>query len=283
MRNVTALMLILWALSACAAAPQEEEILATSSGPKSETLLSRQAVAAQEQSARMEVRISEFEKQLGVLGQLVRRLTQRQSSLEARLERQGRRPKPAAATSRPRPVSRRYFSPKKRARRQPTPKAVFRAPRPPPAVLKRAKRPPRRRARKKLPRTSREAYNVAYRAIRARRGEEAILLFRNFLRRFPRNRLAANAQYWLGESYYDLKEFPASLEEFQKVIKRYPKSRKVPDAYYKRGLTYLRIRDHRRAALEFEKLIENFSRHHLTKKARKQLQSLHLAGRRKPR
>ncbi len=93
--------------------------------------------------------------------------------------------------------------------------------------------------------------------------------FRDFLARFPKSKLAGNAQYWLGESYYDLREYPASLEEFNKVVKRYPKSRKVPDAYYKRGLTYLRMKDPRRAALEYEKLIENYPKHRLFEKTQK--------------
>ena len=119
-----------------------------------------------------------------------------------------------------------------------------------------------------------EAYNLAYRAIRQRKSEEAILLFRNFLRRFPKSRLAANAQYWLGESYYDLKEYPASLEEFQKVLLRYPRSRKVPDALFKRALTYNRMKNPRSAALEFEKLIEKYPRHPLSQKASGRLRGM---------
>jgi len=240
MRDVIALVLVSSILGACTTAPQKERVPTTSFGPNTKSILRRQPPESQEKTTQVEDRLAEWRKKLGVLGQLVRKLSQRQSRLETRLEQIARGPRPTALAT-----------------------------------------TPQRSLQTKTTRTPREAYNAAYRAIRAKRNEEAILLFRNFLRRYPKSQLAGNAQYWLGESYYDLREFPASLEEFLKVIKHYPKSRKVPDAYYKRGLTYLQVRNLRRAALEFKKLLESFPDHHLTKKAWKKLQFLHLIRRRK--
>ncbi|MEE9257245.1 MAG: tetratricopeptide repeat protein, partial [bacterium] len=71
-----------------------------------------------------------------------------------------------------------------------------------------------------------------------------------------------------------LKEYPASLEEFQKVLLRYPRSRKVPDALFKRALTYNRMKNPRSAALEFEKLIEKYPRHPLSQKASGRLRGM---------
>ncbi len=78
------------ALSACASSPQktENEVFAAEQPP--ESVLSRQLVSAQEQSARLEVRLSEFENKISTLGQLVRELTKQQNGLEARLDNIGR-------------------------------------------------------------------------------------------------------------------------------------------------------------------------------------------------
>ncbi len=266
MRNKFALAILLLALSACASIPEEESASAPAEQP-SETLLSRQVVAAHEQSVRLELRLSDFEKKLGTLGQLVRKLAKQQNGLEERIEHLHRA---GTATG-----------------KAPSPPRVRRAPRPcaqqkTPSLPRIEKSQSAAKPRKLLPVDStlaaQESYNIAYRSIRARKSEEAILHFRDFLRRFPKNKLAANAQYWLGESYYDLREYPAALEEFKKVLTRYPNSRKAPDAYYKRALTYLRIKNPRLAALEFEKLIEGFPKDRLTEKAKSRLRTLHQAG-----
>jgi hypothetical protein len=44
-------------------------------------------VAAQEQSAQLDVRLSDFEKKIGTRGQLVRNLAKQQNGIEERMER----------------------------------------------------------------------------------------------------------------------------------------------------------------------------------------------------
>ena len=58
--------------------------------------------------------------------------------------------------------------------------------------------------------------------------KQAITLFNDFLKKFPKSNLADNAQYWKGEALFALKDYPNSVMEFQKVITNYPKSDKVP-------------------------------------------------------
>ncbi len=91
MRKNLFLAFIPFLLFSCASLPEGEE---TSGGAApaqgSETLLSRQVIAASEQSAQLEVRLAEFEKKVTVLGKIVRRLTQRQSEAEGRIDRLAR-------------------------------------------------------------------------------------------------------------------------------------------------------------------------------------------------
>jgi tol-pal system protein YbgF len=42
--------------------------------------------------------------------------------------------------------------------------------------------------------------------------------------------LASNAQYWIGYSYYALKDYKTALAHQQKLVAAYPASAKVPDA-----------------------------------------------------
>jgi tol-pal system protein YbgF len=208
-------------------------------------------VAAQERGARLEVLTSQLAEQVKTLGGVVRELQTQQSRLEEQIE-QLRRDAMAAKTA-PAPPA-------------PSLPPVSSTGTPSPSLTRLASLPPER------------AYNLAYRAMREKKSREAISLFQEFLRRHPKNALAANAQYWLGESHYDLKEYIPALEAFGMVLQRHPASRKVPDALYMSGLTYLRLKNPRQAALEFEKLIERFPRHSLTEKAKGQLRTLNLSG-----
>lgn len=54
--------------------------------------------------------------------------------------------------------------------------------------------------------------------------------FSTFLRDFPASPLAANAQYWVGMSYFNLRDLRNAQSNQEALIKRFPESPKVPDA-----------------------------------------------------
>lgn len=80
-----------------------------------------------------------------------------------------------------------------------------------------------------------QRYDQAFDLIQAREYEQAATAFRDFLADFPDNSYAANAQYWLAETYYVRGQFAEALPEFQSVLDDYPRSSKIPDALLKVG------------------------------------------------
>jgi len=58
----------------------------------------------------------------------------------------------------------------------------------------------------------------------------AIAGFKGFLKAYPDSALASNAQYWMGYSYFALKDYKSALAHQQKGVAVYPVSAKVPDA-----------------------------------------------------
>ncbi len=83
-------------------------------------------------------------------------------------------------------------------------------------------------------------YNQILRLIRDQKDyDQAIIQFDQFLKEHPKSSLAANAQYWKGESYFAKEDFAKSIKEFQKVIDSYPKSEKVCAARLKQGYAFL--------------------------------------------
>ena len=50
------------------------------------------------------------------------------------------------------------------------------------------------------------------------------------IRDSPKSNLAPRAQYWIGDSYFNLRDFKLAIANQQTLIKTYPDSPSVPDA-----------------------------------------------------
>jgi tol-pal system protein YbgF len=88
-----------------------------------------------------------------------------------------------------------------------------------------------------------DAYGAAFGLIQQQDFAGAQSAFQNFLANYPQSSLRANAQYWLGETYYGQLSFMAALGEFKKVVDNYPDSSKLPDALLKMGYCYDELGD----------------------------------------
>jgi tol-pal system protein YbgF len=84
-----------------------------------------------------------------------------------------------------------------------------------------------------------ERYQQAMGRLRSGDHVAAVALLRELIVRHPRHELADNAQYWLGEAFYDQKDYPRAIDEFRKAASLYPTGNKVPDALLKLGFSHL--------------------------------------------
>jgi tol-pal system protein YbgF len=75
-----------------------------------------------------------------------------------------------------------------------------------------------------------KAYDSASSLFRRNDFASAIEAFRAFLKDYPQSQLAANASYWIGICYANLKDYRNALTAQQEVLARYPQSPKAPDA-----------------------------------------------------
>jgi tol-pal system protein YbgF len=97
-------------------------------------------------------------------------------------------------------------------------------------------------------------YNLGRQKLEAGQTQRARELFTDFLARFPKDELASNAQYWLGETYYAERKWNDAIGEFQKVLKDYKGSEKVSDSLLKIGMSFQAQNDCKSALLFFEEL-----------------------------
>ena len=101
-------------------------------------------------------------------------------------------------------------------------------------------------------------YEKAYNAYAKNRFDPAMALFKDFLQRFPKHELADNAQYWIGEIYYDMKDYPNAIIAFKDIVARYAQGSKAPDALLKIGYCYVALNDPTNARIYFRKVIKNY-------------------------
>ena len=59
---------------------------------------------------------------------------------------------------------------------------------------------------------------------------QAVEAFNSFMHDFPSSQLVANAQYWIGMSHFNLRDYKNAQGSQEALIKLFPESPKVPDA-----------------------------------------------------
>ncbi len=118
-------------------------------------------------------------------------------------------------------------------------------------------------------RSANEIYKAGLDAVRKGETEEARRWFRRYLKEYPDGPLANNAQFWIGESYYDEKNYERAIIEYDDVIRKYPKGIKVPAALLKQAMAFEKIKDYKTAQALFRKLIKAHPDSEEAKAARK--------------
>ena len=114
-------------------------------------------------------------------------------------------------------------------------------------------------------------YQQGLDAMKAGETAKARELFTKFLDQNPKHKLAANAHYWLGETYYSEKNYEQAILEFQEVIKNFPEKEKVPAAMLKQGMAFKEMGDAKSSTYIYKKLTEEFPKSEEAKVAREKL------------
>lgn len=117
-------------------------------------------------------------------------------------------------------------------------------------------------------------YELGWQAMEKRDYRVAISRFKEFLKKHPKSNLADNAQYWIGESHYGLREFDQAIIEFDAVRRRYPQGEKVPAALLKQGYAFAELGEKVNARLLLQEVMEKFPETPEAAKAKMRLKSL---------
>ena len=97
--------------------------------------------------------------------------------------------------------------------------------------------------------------------------QKAVHGFETFLQRFPNNSYASNAQFWLGDCYFNQQQYPLAIQEFERVLNEYPSAPKNPDALLKIAISQLQLGATDEARQAVDSLSQRYPKSTATKKA----------------
>lgn len=106
--------------------------------------------------------------------------------------------------------------------------------------------------------------------------EQALRGFQDLLDQYPNSRLADDAQYMIGESYYGMKEYVDAVTEYDHVIKRYPDSDRVPGARLKKAFSLTALGKKGQAVVELQQIVQRYPSSKEAQIARQRLAELGL-------
>lgn len=101
-------------------------------------------------------------------------------------------------------------------------------------------------------------YDNAFSDIREAKYEAAEDKFKRFMAMYPSHTLAANAQYWLAETYYVRGNYAQAARMFAQGYQDYPKGSKAPDSLLKLGLSLAQLNKKEDACLSLAQLKKEY-------------------------
>ncbi len=101
-------------------------------------------------------------------------------------------------------------------------------------------------------------YNTALRDYTSGNYPLALQEFLEYLRFYANTSLASNAQFYIGDIYYQQGQFEKAIQEYDKAIERFPDGNKTAAAQLKKGFALLNLNLRTQGTQELSNLVENF-------------------------
>jgi tol-pal system protein YbgF len=108
------------------------------------------------------------------------------------------------------------------------------------------------------PQDPRAAYDQAYGYVVSGDYQMAEMALKQFLADHPKDKLAGNAHFWLGEAHYARGNFRDAADSFLTTYRDYPKSAKAPESLLKLGLSLEGLGEKGAACATYKELEKKF-------------------------
>ena len=108
--------------------------------------------------------------------------------------------------------------------------------------------------------SSRDEFDLAYGYVLRKDYALAEDSFRNFLSKYPNDRLAGDATYWFGETLFQRQRFRDAAEAFLNVSTKYESNAKAPDALLRLGQSLAALGEKEAACASLGEVLRKFPR-----------------------
>lgn len=108
--------------------------------------------------------------------------------------------------------------------------------------------------------TPKDEYDLAYGYVLHKDFGLAEQTFRDFLHKYPSDRLAPEAQYWLGESLFQDKQYRDAAESFLTVSTKYENTARAPDALLRLGQSLAALGEKEAACASLGEVLRKYPR-----------------------
>ena len=106
----------------------------------------------------------------------------------------------------------------------------------------------------------RDYFDLGVGYIRQKDFASAEQTFRDFLQRYPSDRLAPDANYWLGESLFNRRQYQEAAEVYLVVTTKYDTASRAPDSLLRLGQSLAAIRQKEMACASFAEVARKYPR-----------------------
>lgn len=118
------------------------------------------------------------------------------------------------------------------------------------------------------------SYEAAQNQRRIGNYQAAIVAFQSFVKQYPKSSLASSAQYWIGDSYFNLRDFRMAINSQRLLLVSYPDSPKVPDALLNIASAQLEMGDAVAARKTMDEIVAKHPSSDAADKAKRRLANL---------
>ncbi len=124
------------------------------------------------------------------------------------------------------------------------------------------------------PVTEKQAFEAAYALYKAENYQNATTAFRVFLKNYPQSVHEANVLYWMGNSYFLLKDCRNSIGSYQALIDKYQDHPRVQEAMLNIADCQVELKNKPAAKKTLKQLISKFPGSDASEKAKKRLATI---------
>jgi tol-pal system protein YbgF len=107
-------------------------------------------------------------------------------------------------------------------------------------------------------------------------------LYAEFLKKWPKDALAAEAHFGLGETYFTEDKCREALYEYGKLLQEYPKADSTPNAYLRSSECFKKLKMQDESRLALEELVKGYPKSEAAKTAKARLAELDKAKKAEP-